>query len=1051
MKRIIYLVTFLFLSAGAFAQLPQLISYQAVVRNGNNALVTNTQVGVYVSIVKDSANGTVVYGELQTPTTNANGLFSVAVGTGLFATGKFSAIDWSSGIYFIKSQIDLTGGLNFTITGASQILSVPYALYAANGTQPGKNVGDMQYWDGTKWVIIPAGSNGSVLTMSNGKPTWGNAVSAPTVTTATPSSITSSTAVFGGNVTGDGGATVTSYGICYSTTSNPTTANSTVAVGSGTGSFSTTVTGLSASTTYYVRAYATNSAGTSYGSQVVITTLNVTLPPTVTTATPGSITSSTAVFGGNVTADGGATVTSYGICYSTTSNPTTANSIVAVGSGTGSFSTTVTGLNASTTYYVRAYAINSVGTSYGSQVVITTLNQIFQPTVTTNSPSSVTSTSAVFGGNLTSDGGASVTSYGFCYSTTSSPTITNSTVAQGSGTGSFSATVYGLNPGTTYYIRAYATNSVGTSYGSQVVITTLNVTLPPTVTTATPGSITSSTAVFGGNVTGDGNATVTSYGICYSTTSNPTTSNSTVAVGSGTGSFSTSVTGLNASTTYYVRAYATNSVGTSYGNQVVITTLAAASLPTVTTSVPNSITSSSALFGGNVTSDGGASVTSYGICYSTTTITPTTANSTVAVGAGTGSFSTTVYGLSPSTTYYIRAYATNSIGTTYGSLVAITTLAAQTLNPPTVTTTAPASLGITSSDIALGGNITNVGSSSVTSYGICYSTSSNPTTSNSTVLGVGSGNGVFLDTITGLNSSTTYYVRAFATNSAGTSYGNQLTITTEAFDATGLPTVKIVSFTPAANGTSGTAVAVVTYNGGSFVNNGLGFSWSTNSNPRFNPIGSIGSNFINNNSDTFTANITGLTAGTTYYLQADASNGWQSDGWSSVLSFTTSGSTTTYKIGQSYGGGTIFYVDATGQHGLIAANSDAGGMTQWDKPTGGTFATTNTTDTSYGAGAANTATIISTIGASGSYAALIASQTANGYSDWYLPSKGELDLMFINLWTKSLGNFTANVYWSSTEYNTNQAWAQSFSANTYINCYSYWKSNSAYIRPVRKF
>ncbi len=283
MKRIIYLVTMLLLSVSAFSQVPQYISYQAVVRNSNNVLVTNSQVGVSISIVKDSANGTVVYNELHTPTTNANGLFSIAIGSAPFSSGKFSTINWSTGVYYIKSQIDPTGGLNFSITGTSQILCVPYAIYAANGTQSGNNVGDMQYWNGTKWVILPAGPNGSVLTISNGIPTWvtgsgTGGVVAPTVTTTVPSSITSSSALVGGNLTSNGGASVTSYGVCYATTTDPTTSNTTVSVGAGTGSFSTTITGLISNTTYYVRAYATNSAGTSYGSQQTLTTLSGTTP-----------------------------------------------------------------------------------------------------------------------------------------------------------------------------------------------------------------------------------------------------------------------------------------------------------------------------------------------------------------------------------------------------------------------------------------------------------------------------------------------------------------------------------------------------------------------------------------------------------------------------------------------------------------------------------------------------------------------------------------------------------------------------------------------------
>lgn len=110
----------------ASAQAPQKMSYQAVIRNSSNALVTNTQVGMQISILQGSASGTAVYTETQIPTTNANGLVSIEIG----GTAVFEAIDWANDIYFIKTETDPAGGTNYTITGTSQLLSVPYALYA---------------------------------------------------------------------------------------------------------------------------------------------------------------------------------------------------------------------------------------------------------------------------------------------------------------------------------------------------------------------------------------------------------------------------------------------------------------------------------------------------------------------------------------------------------------------------------------------------------------------------------------------------------------------------------------------------------------------------------------------------------------------------------------------------------------------------------------------------------------------------------------------------------------------------------------------------------
>ena len=194
------------------------------------------------------------------------------------------------------------------------------------------------------------------------------------------------------------------------------------------------------------------------------------------------------------------------------------------------------------------------------------------PTVTTNEVTDITITSAICGGNVTADGGAEVTARGVCWSTSQNPTISDSHTTDGSGTGSYTSNITGLNAGTTYYVRAYATNSEGTSYGSRKSFTTTQHYEPPTVTTNDVTGITETTAVCGGNVTADGGAEITARGVCWSTSQNPTISDSHTTDGSGTGSFTSNMTGLTENTVYYIRAYATNSYGTSYGSQKSFTT-----------------------------------------------------------------------------------------------------------------------------------------------------------------------------------------------------------------------------------------------------------------------------------------------------------------------------------------------------------------------------------------------------------------------------------------------------------------------------------------------
>ena len=129
-RTVLILFTFIFLLSSVYAQTPEKMSYQAVIRNNSNALVVNQMVGMRISILKGSVTGNAVYIETQTPTTNANGLVSIEIGSGTIVSGTFSSIDWSFGNYFIKTETDPSGGNVYTISGTSQLLSVPFALYA---------------------------------------------------------------------------------------------------------------------------------------------------------------------------------------------------------------------------------------------------------------------------------------------------------------------------------------------------------------------------------------------------------------------------------------------------------------------------------------------------------------------------------------------------------------------------------------------------------------------------------------------------------------------------------------------------------------------------------------------------------------------------------------------------------------------------------------------------------------------------------------------------------------------------------------------------------
>ncbi len=679
------------------------------------------------------------------------------------------------------------------------------------------------------------------------RPVFGSrTATVPTVTTQAVDQVTTTTAVAGGNVTSEGNASVTERGVCYSTSANPTTADTKVTNGTGTGSFSCNLTNLQNGTTYYVRAYAINEKGTAYGEEVTFTTLAS--MGTLTTTAASNITVTSATVGGNITSDGGAEITARGVCFSTTENPTVEDTKVASGSGVGAFSCDLTGLTFNTTYYVRAYATNSKGTAYGNQISFKTLTTT--PTVVTKEPADVDATFAMVSGNVTNDGGATITARGICYNTEGKPTIDDNKVSSTGTTGTYTCTLSGLIAATKYYARAYATNANGTVYGEEITFTTLA--SMGTLTTNDASNITVTSATVGGNITSDGGAEITARGVCFSTKENPTIEDTKVSGGSGVGAFSCELTGLTFNTTYYVRAYATNSKGTAYGNQISFKTLS--TTPTVVTKEPADVDATFAMVSGNVTNDGGSTITARGICYNTEGK-PTIDDNKVSSTGTTGTYTCTLSGLSAGTVYYARAYATNANGTVYGEDVTFTTTASK---PNVVTLEAT---DVTGTTATLGGNVLSSGGADVLKRGLCYATTANPTTSN-TNIACGSGVGEFSCSVMDLTPNTTYYVRAYATNTKGTAYAEQVSFTTQCTAPTlGATTVSNIGVSSATIGGS------ITSTGGSTITE-RGICYNTSGEPTIADDAII----VESTSNSFTGKITNLQENTTYYARAYAIN-----------------------------------------------------------------------------------------------------------------------------------------------------------------------------------
>ena len=441
----------------------------------------------------------------------------------------------------------------------------------------------------TTTVYVPT-TTAYVPTTTAYVPTTTVAGTKPTVTTNTITSIGTTTATGGGNVTAQGSTAVTARGVCWKANATPFITDSTSSNGTGTGAFTSSLIGLTQNEAYYVRAYATNSAGTSYGAVEIFITESA--APVVSTSAASSVGTTTATANGSVTTLGNSGLQVKGFCWSTsTAYPTTGDTHSNNGNfASGAFSHDITGLAANTLYYVRAYGYGfdpSNAVVYGNTVQFTTLVTAVAPTVTTATLSSVGETTASGGGNVTAQGSASVTARGVCWSTISPPTIANSTSSNGTGTGAFTSSLIGLTQNQTYYVRAYATSSAGTSYGAIEMITTLNSVL--SVTTVSIGTITSSNALINCNVTGLGNTGMDQRGVCWSTSNNyPSVSDSHSNTGAGFGDWTDYATSLTPNTLYYVRAYSHNDRGYFYGNTLSFTTspTTTAYVPTTTTTAP---------------------------------------------------------------------------------------------------------------------------------------------------------------------------------------------------------------------------------------------------------------------------------------------------------------------------------------------------------------------------------------------------------------------------------------------------------------------------------
>ncbi|OQY11518.1 MAG: hypothetical protein B6I31_04785 [Desulfobacteraceae bacterium 4572_19] len=452
-------------------------------------------------------------------------------------------------------------------------------------------------------------------------------IAKPEVSTNTASNIETSSAQLRGIVTNDGEAEITEKGFYWGTTASNVTEKK--ACGDGTGSYSSNLNGLDSDKTYYFKSYAINIAGTSYGAVMSFKTEVAVVQPEVTTDAATNIGANIAKLNGAVTDDGGADVTERGFYWGeSASNLSNKRSS---GNGTGSFSSYISGLTSSKSYYYKSYATNTAGTTYGAVKNFTTEMEITKPQVTTDAANNIGTETARLNGIVTDDGGADVTERGFYWGYSAS-NLPNTKIC-GDGTGSYSSNLSYLTSNNTYYFKAYAINSAGITYGAIKSFKTILEISEPQVTTIEASNIGITSAQLNGDVTDNGGADVTERGFYWGTTASDLSNKKTS--GNGTGVYSSNLSGLTGNKTYYFKNF---------------TTQLEISEPQVITIEASNIGLTSAQLNGDVT-DNGADVTERGFYWGATA---SDLSNKKTSGNGTGVYSSNLSGLTGNKTYYFK-------------------------------------------------------------------------------------------------------------------------------------------------------------------------------------------------------------------------------------------------------------------------------------------------------------------------------------------------------------------------------------------------------------
>jgi uncharacterized protein (TIGR02145 family) len=483
----------------------------------------------------------------------------------------------------------------------------------------------------------------------------------PVLTTNEVTEITTNMAVSGGIIIDDGGAKITTQGICWNTQPDPSTENNKTTE-PGSTSFSSNITNLLPDTQYYIRAYAINEAGTGYGNNISFKTLGD--KPALASLNATNITVISATLNGSVNPNFLASTVTFE--YGTSleyGNSIPLSEQLSVDGESHNVAVDITGLTPGTVYNFRIKAINEVGTGYGNNIVFKTLGD--KPALASQNATNITVNSATLNGSVNPNLLATTVTFEYGTSLEYGNSIPLSEQLSVDGEShNVAVDITGLTPGTVYNFRIKAINSIGTSVSANQTFTTAG--QKPAATTLTIKDVTQNSVTLSAMVNANLLPTQVSFEwgttSAYGNTLTPTPNNN--LTGSSNTNILLSLTGLQKGTIYHYRVKAVNELGTTYGQDVQFTTLAE---PVVSTLFISSGTTS-IISGYSITNDFGSEITEKGIYWSQYPSPGLIGNdgNKISYTGTENKFNLNITGLSPNSTYYVRAYAKNSVGIGFG-------------------------------------------------------------------------------------------------------------------------------------------------------------------------------------------------------------------------------------------------------------------------------------------------------------------------------------------------------------------------------------------------